>query len=451
MRDLLVHPAKGPLVGSVPVPSDKSIGHRALLFAAIAKGRSRVTGFSYGEDNVSTANGLRALGVVIDDTSKTSIEVEGVGLFGFKPGDHPLDCGNSGTTMRLFAGLLCAQPFTTILVGDETLMRRPMMRVAKPLRMRGATIEGEPHKTKEGEITAPLRMGPQPPAMALGALEYESAVASAQVKSAILLSGLYAHGPTHFKEPTVSRDHTERMMLALGVPIRTVGTIVQIDPKGWSGEMPAFDVEVPGDISAAAFLLVAAQIVAGSRVTTRGVGVNPTRTGLLEIARHMGAGLAIEPQGDRAGEPIAELTAWAQPLRARLIAGEVVPRAIDEIPIACALAARAEGTTTIADAEELRVKESDRIATMARVLRSFGVTCEEKPDGLVIVGSDAPLTPGDVESKGDHRIAMTACVLGLVAKGDKPTRVRDVDCIATSFPKFVATLRALGAEIEVVD
>jgi 3-phosphoshikimate 1-carboxyvinyltransferase len=449
MTDLLVRRAVKPLHGSVPVPSDKSIGHRALLFAAIAKGRSRVSSFSYGEDNVSTANGLRALGVTIHDVSKSVIEVEGVGLFGLKPADRPLDCGNSGTTMRLFTGLLCAQPFTSILVGDDTLMRRPMMRVAKPLRARGATVEGEPHRTKAGEITAPLRVGPQPPGMPLRALDYESPVASAQVKSAVLLSGLYAHGPTHFKEPSVSRDHTERMLQALGAPIRTLGTIVQIDPAGWSGEMPALDLDVPGDISAAAFLLVAAQIVSGSRVTTRGVGVNPTRTGILDIARDMGAGVAVMPQGDRAGEPIAEIQAWCEPLRGRLVAGEVVPRAIDEIPIACALAARARGTTTVADAEELRVKESDRVATMVRVLRAFGVPCEEKPDGLVIEGQEAPLTPADVESKGDHRIAMTACVLGLVADGDRPTRVRDVDCIATSFPKFVGTLRALGAEIEV--
>jgi 3-phosphoshikimate 1-carboxyvinyltransferase len=447
LSDLIIHPATKPLVGSVPVPSDKSIGHRALLFAAIAKGRSRVRDFSYGEDNVSTANCLRAMGVQIHDVSKTSIEVDGVGLFGLKPGDKPLDCGNSGTTMRLLTGLVCAQPFTSVLVGDETLMRRPMMRVAKPLRARGATIEGEPHKTKAGEITAPLRVGPQPPGKPLGALEYDSPVSSAQVKSAILLSGLFAHGTTHFKEPTVSRDHTERMMLALGVPIRTVGSIVEIDPAGWTGDMPALDVEVPGDISAAAFLLVAAGLVEGSRVTARGVGVNPTRTGLLEIARDMGVGLAIESQGDRAGEPIAELHAWSGPLRAMTIGGEVVPRAIDEIPIACALAARAKGTTTIANAEELRVKESDRIATMAGVLRAFGVGCEERPDGLVIEGKDQPLQPAVIESKGDHRIAMTACVLGLLASG--PTRVRDVECIATSFPKFVGTLRALGASIDV--
>jgi 3-phosphoshikimate 1-carboxyvinyltransferase len=214
--------------------------------------------------------------------------------------------------------------------------------------------------------------------------------------------------------------------------------------------MPALDVEVPGDISAAAFLLVAAQLVKGSRVTARGVGVNPTRTGILEIARDMGAGLIVEPGGERSGEPIAEIHAWSAPLRAMPIGGEVVPRAIDEIPIACALAARASGRTTIGDAGELRVKESDRIAAMAGVLRAFGITCEERPDGLVIDGTDGPLTPADVESKGDHRIAMTACVLGLIAAGGAPTRVRNVDCVATSFPKFVGTLRALGAELEVV-
>jgi 3-phosphoshikimate 1-carboxyvinyltransferase len=451
MTDLLVRRATKPLVGSVPVPSDKSIGHRALLFAALARGRSRISGFSYGEDNVSTANALRALGVRIDDVSKTTIEVEGAGLFGLKAADRTLDCGNSGTTMRLLAGLLCPQPFTSILEGDETLMRRPMMRVAEPLRRRGATIEGAPHKTKQGEITAPLRLGPQAPGVPLGPLEYESAVASAQVKSAILLSGLYAHGATIFKEPTVSRDHTERMMRALGVPLETVGPIVKLDPGGWNGEMPALDVDVPGDLSAAAFLLVAAQIVPGSRVTARGVGLNPTRTGLLEIARDMGAGVQVEPGGERCGEPIGAIHAWSEPLRGALLGGEVVPRAIDEIPIVCALAARAAGTTTIADAGELRVKESDRIATMATVLRAFGVQCEERPDGIVVEGTSAPLTPADVESKGDHRIAMTACVLALTATDERPTRVRNADCIGTSFPRFVGTMRALGAEIDTVD
>jgi 3-phosphoshikimate 1-carboxyvinyltransferase len=290
-------------------------------------------------------------------------------------------------------------------------------------------------------------VGPLPEGRDLGPLEYTSPVASAQVKSAVLLSGLLADGATRFREPTVSRDHTERMLGALGCPIRTAGPVVELDPTGWDRRMAGFAIAIPGDISAAAFLLVAAQLVEGSHVTTRGVGVNPTRTGLLEIARDMGAGLTIEPQGERSGEPVAELHAWSAPMRAVTIGGETVPRAIDEIPIACALAARARGTTRIRDAEELRHKESDRIATMATVLRAFGVTCEETPDGLDVEGREGALSPADVDSRGDHRIAMTATVLALLGRG--PSRVRDAGCIATSYPKFVATLRGLGARIDV--
>jgi 3-phosphoshikimate 1-carboxyvinyltransferase len=245
----------------------------------------------------------------------------------------------------------------------------------------------------------------------------------------------------------VSRDHTERFLAALGVPLKTAGPIVELDPSGWSRRMPAFEIAIPGDISAAAFLLVAAQVVDGSRVTARGVGTNPTRTGLLEVIRDMGGGLAVEAQGERSGEPVAELHAWSAPLRAVAVGGETVPRAIDEIPIVCALAARARGTTQIRDAEELRHKESDRIATMAGVLRAFGVACEEKPDGLDVEGREGPLVAADVDSKGDHRIAMTAAILALVARG--PTRIRDAACIATSYPKFVGTLRALGARVDV--
>jgi 3-phosphoshikimate 1-carboxyvinyltransferase len=444
---LVVHPQDKPLAGGVPVPSDKSIGHRALLFAALCDGTSTIRGFSHGEDNVSTANCMRAMGAMIDEEDKTTLKVKGTGLFGLKAPSHPLDCGNSGTTMRLLTGILSAQTFQSKLIGDESLTKRPMMRIAGPLRKRGAIIEGRPHPTKANDILPPLVVGPLGEGKELGELEYESPIASAQVKSAILLSGLYAHGTTWFKEPTLSRDHTERMMHALGVPLRTVGTMVELDPAGWDGKMPAFEIEIPGDVSAAAFLLVAGSIVPGSRVTVRGVGTNPTRTGLLEIARHMGAGLEIVNKGDQGGEPIAEITASYGPLKGVLIGGELVPRAIDEIPIACALAARASGTTTIRDAEELRVKESDRIATMATVLRAFGVKCEELPDGLVIEGKDAPLEPAEVASKGDHRIAMTAAILGLLAKG--PSRITDVDCIATSFPRFVGTLRALGARIDV--
>lgn len=447
MTTLVVHPAAAPLVGSVPVPSDKSIGHRALLFAALAEGESKIEGFSHGEDNVSTANAMRAMGATITQTGPTSLVVRGVGLFGLRAPAASLDCGNSGTTMRLLTGLLSAQPFASTLVGDASLSRRPMMRVAGPLRSRGAVIEGRPHPTKPGEILPPLVVGPLPEGAHLGPLEYESPIASAQVKSALLLSGLYAHGATFVKEPTVSRDHTERMLQAMGAPIRAVGSIVSLDPAGWDGKLATIDLAIPGDLSAAAFLIVAAQLVEGSRLTVRGVGVNPTRTGILEIARDMGAGLGVEAQGERAGEPIAEIHAWSAPLRAIGIGGEVVPRGIDEIPIACALAARASGVTRIRDAEELRVKESDRIATMAEVLRAFGVKCEEQRDGLDIEGTAKALEPVDVESKGDHRIAMTAAVLALTARA--PSRVRDAGCIATSYPKFVATLRGLGAKVDV--
>jgi 3-phosphoshikimate 1-carboxyvinyltransferase len=447
MTTLIVHPQAGPLVGSVPVPSDKSIGHRALLFASLADGESRIAAFSHGEDNVSTANAMRAMGATVEERGPSELRVRGVGLFGLRAPEHPLDCGNSGTTMRLLAGLLSAQPFQSTLVGDASLSRRPMMRVLEPLRTRGAVLDGKPHPTREGDVTAPLVVGPLPDGKHLGPIEYESPIASAQVKSAILLSGLYAHGATYVKEPTVSRDHTERMMIALGVPVSTMGPIVRLDPAGWDGKLAPLDVTIPGDLSAAAFLLVAAQLVPGSRVTVRGVGVNPTRTGILEIARDMGAGVGVEPAGDRAGEPIAELHAWSAPLRAIAVGGEVVPRGIDEIPIACALAARAAGTTRVADAEELRVKESDRIATMAGVLRAFGVACEERPDGLDIEGTSAPLRPVEVDSRGDHRIAMTAAILALVASA--PSRIKDAACIATSYPKFVATLRGLGARVDV--
>jgi 3-phosphoshikimate 1-carboxyvinyltransferase len=349
--------------------------------------------------------------------------------------------------MRLLSGILAAQPFRSILVGDASLSKRPMRRIAEPLRQRGAVILGRPHPTREGDLTAPLAIGPLPEGTRLGELSYESPVASAQVKSAVLLSGLFADGPTYFKEPTVSRDHTERLLVALGAPIETLGPVVRLDPSGWSGVLPPLDIAIPGDLSAAAFLIVAAQLVPESVVTVRGVGVNPSRAGVLEIARDMGAGLVVEPGGDRGGEPIANLHARPEPLRSAKIGGEVVARAIDEVPIVCALAARAAGISTISDAEELRVKESDRLATLARTLQAFGVGCEERPDGLVIEGKEGPLEAADVDSAGDHRIAMTAVVLALSAKA--PSVVRDVACIQTSFPKFVATFRALGVTLEV--
>ncbi len=446
MTTLVVHPGDKPIAGSVPVPSDKSIAHRALLLGALCCGETRISGFSHDEDSTATARCMRALGVEIHEAGPGDLVIVGAGLEGLRAPEGALDCGHSGTTLGLLCGLLAAQRFRAMLRGDEALSRRPMMRVAAPLRARGAVIEGRPDSRRDGEITAPLLVGPRVADRRLASLEYESDVANAEVKSAVLLSGLFADGLTIFKEPTVSRDHTERMFEALGVPIRTAGSVVQLDPSGWDGRMPAFAVTIPGDLSSAAFLLVAAQIVAGSRVSVRGVGVNPTRTGLLEIARDMGAGLAIEPQGERNGEPVAEVHAWSAPLRAVAIGGETVPRAIDEIPIACALAARAKGTTRVTGAE-LRHEGSDRIATMVRVLRAFGVACEERFDGLDIEGREAALEPAHVDSLGDPRVAMTAAVMALVARG--PSRIRGAACIATSYPKFVATLRALGARIEV--
>jgi 3-phosphoshikimate 1-carboxyvinyltransferase len=447
MTDLVVHPLEGGLRGSVRVPSDKSIGHRALLLSAIATGTSRLRGFSRGEDNLSTLTALRALGVHIEEIEKDELRVHGVGLRGLRTAAAPLDCGNSGTTMRLLAGLLAAQPFATTLVGDASLSRRPMMRVMGPLRARGAKLEGVAHPSRAGEWTAPLTIGPLGAGERLGPLEYTSPVSSAQVKSAVLLSGLGASGLTMFQEPIVSRDHTERMLRALGAPLETMVSCVTLDPTRWDGVLAPIDLVIPGDLSAAAFLLVAAQITPGSNVTVRDVGLNPTRTGLLEIARDMGAGLAIEPQEERGGEPVGTVHGFHAPLLATHAGGERVARAIDEICIACALAARAEGTTRIEGAAELRVKESDRIAMMSQTLRAFGVACEEREDGLVIEGTRDRLRSARVGSGGDHRVAMTAAVLALV--GDGPSRIEDVDCIATSFPRFVGTLRALGARIEV--
>ncbi|AKT42675.1 3-phosphoshikimate 1-carboxyvinyltransferase [Chondromyces crocatus] len=448
MPDLVIHPATKPLFGSVPVPADKSITHRAILLAGIASGRSRIRGAALGEDNRATLAALRAFGIRIEEPSPTEMLIEGAGLLGLQAPAAPIDCGNSGTTMRLLAGVLAAQRFVTRLIGDASLSRRPMERVARPLRMRGARIEGNLDPRRVGEITAPLDIGPLPAPHTLCGIEYELPVASAQVKSALLLSGLYAPEATYVREPIVSRDHTERMLSALGVPLRTAGAMVELDPSGWSGELPALDVEVPGDISAASFLIAAAQIVPGSHVTARRVGVNPTRTGFLEALRGMEGVFAVEARGEEMGEPIGDVHGGAAALRATRVGGEVVARAIDELPILCVLAARARGVTEVRDAAELRVKESDRIAAMARVLRAFGVACEERPDGMLIEGrEEGAFTAAEVESEGDHRVAMAAAVLGLCADG--PSRVRDAACIATSFPRFVGTLRALGATIEV--
>lgn len=432
----------------MPVASDKSIVHRAVMFGALATGRSTITKAWIGDDHRSTIDVFRALGVEIEiDEKAHAVVLHGKGLHGLSAPLRDLECGNSGTTMRLMAGVLAPQRFQSTLVGDASLMRRPMLRIAKPLRQRGARVEGQSSPKKVGEITAPLVIGPLPEPHVLSEVVYDSPVASAQVKSALLLSGLWADGKTTVSEPTISRDHTERMLSALGVPIQRLGPIVELDAGSWSGALPAFELEAPGDPSAAAFAIAAALIVPKSEVKTRGVGVNPTRTGLYDVLRWMGAEVGVEHRGEVLGEPIGDITALGCETKGALAGGEVIARAIDEIPILSVIAARSAGTTTIHDAEELRVKESDRIAAIVGMLRAFGVSVEERPDGVVIEGSAGPMRAARVESGGDHRIAMSAAIMALIADG--PSRIVDVDCISTSFPRFVATLRALGARIEV--
>jgi 3-phosphoshikimate 1-carboxyvinyltransferase len=448
MTRILVRPATKPLSGSVPVPSDKSIGHRAFIFSAFARGKCRVKGFSYGEDNVATMRGFASMGVQVEDDGQGTVVVHGQGLASLREPPGPIDCGNSGTTMRLVAGVLAAQPFRTRMVGDASLSKRPMGRIARPLRARGASVEGAIHPTRKEEITAPLEIGPLAPGTRLTGLEYKIPVSSAQVKSALLLSGLFAAGPTVVFEPLLSRDHTERMLSALGAPIRAAGTMVSLEPPADPKILSDFDIELPGDLSAAAFLLVAAELVPGSLVTTRRTGLNPTRSGIIDVIRSLGGTIAAEPQGDVLGEPLGLVAAKHSELRGGAVGGELATRSIDEIPIAAALAARARGTTEFSDVGELRVKESDRIARVVALLRDFGLNVEESPEGFRVEGRpEGALRAARVESHGDHRIAMTACILGLV--GDGETIVEDADCIATSFPKFVGTLRALGADLEV--
>jgi 3-phosphoshikimate 1-carboxyvinyltransferase len=432
MTDFTIEPAGG-VSGDVEVPGDKSIGHRAVLFAALADGACEVTGLSGGEDNLRTVAALQALGVRI-----AGGVVHGVGLDGLRAAAGPLDCGNSGTSMRLLTGLLAAQGFASELVGDEYLSRRPMRRVAEPLGRMGARVDGRPGK-KPGEIYPPLTIVP---AGGLIGIDYASPVASAQVKSAILLAGLYARGRTVVREPGPSRDHTERMLRFLGAPIGAGDGAAWVDPDGWDRRLVARPLRVPGDPSSAAFLWAAA-LVAGGSVRVRGVCVNPTRTGFLDAIAAMGADIVRENPREDAGEPIADVVVrGGRPLVGVELAGDLVVRAIDEIPILAVVAARARGTTTIRDAAELRVKESDRVATTVALLRAFGVAADERADGLVVAGGGG-LRPGDVDSHGDHRIAMAAAVAALVAGG----RVRDVANVATSFPSFARLVGEIGGRI----
>lgn len=442
MTSLYVSPATSPLRGRVTVPSDKSIGHRALLLAAIANGQSVVRGYVGGEDTQRSLSAVEALGVRVSAEGDVRT-IHGVGLFGLSPPQAEIDCGNSGTTMRLLTGLLAPQPFVTTLVGDASLSRRPMRRILEPLRSRGVVVSGTEH---EGEERAPLTLGPTKTAPR--ALEHTLPMASAQVKSALLLSGLYSDDETCVREPFVSRDHTERLLVAMGAPLSTCGPIVSLNPTGWNRILAPIDFTLPGDLSSASFILAAAWLVPGSDVALAQVGMNPTRMGLLDLARTMGGRWSHTPGEVALLEPVGEIRAWhAGSLRATLVADETVVRSVDEIPVWAALAARARGVSRVLGASELRVKESDRLRAITNMLRAFGIACEEEGDGLWIEGNEGALRGGEVHAGGDHRIAMAAAVLALSASTESV--VHDVDAIQTSFPQFVATLRALGATLRI--
>lgn len=432
------------------MPGDKSIGHRALLLASLAEGASTLRGVSPGGDNRSTRAALEILGVSFRD-ELGALTVEGRGLDGLCAPARPLDCGNSGTSLRLLAGVLVAQPFASRLTGDASLSRRPMGRVTRPLRGRGARIEGVIDPARRDEVP-PLDIKGLGESKRLFELEHELPVASAQVKSALLLSGLWADGSTSLREPTLSRDHTERMLLAQGVPLQTMGPLVFLDPSAWSRRLAPLDLDVPGDPSSAAFFVVAAHLVPGSRVAARGVCTNPTRTGFLEVLRDQGGGAVIDPKGEAAAEPVGDLhvglAGTGELRRGARVGGELAVRSIDEIPALVAAAACAPGESHFRDLAELRVKESDRVAALVALVRAFGLDAEAHPDGLSVRGG-RPRGGAVVESRGDHRIAMSAAVLGLAAEGE--TTVEDVGCVDTSFPGFAELMRGLGADIEVME
>jgi len=422
-----------PLHGELRVPGDKSVSHRALMLSAIAEGTSHIRGFLEGDDTRATAAVLSKLGVKIDAPSAGERVVHGVGLHGLRGCNEPLDCGNAGTGMRLLSGLLAGQAFDSELIGDASLSKRPMRRVTDPLTQMGAKID-----TRDGLPPLLLRGG-----QAMQGIHYALPVASAQVKSALLLAGLYSDGVTEIIEPHPTRDYTERMLAAFGWPI-------DFSPGHASLEgghrLFATDVEVPADFSSAAFFLVAASIVPGSHLRLTAVGLNPRRTGLLHALRLMGADISIEHLRESGGEPVGDLVIRHAPLHGIELPESLVPDMIDEFPVLFIAASVASGTTTIRGAAELRVKESDRIASMANGLRALGAAIEETPDGAIIHGGR--LGGGSVETHLDHRIAMSFAVAGLVAEA--PVRINDCSHVATSFPGFLELANGCGFALQPV-
>jgi 3-phosphoshikimate 1-carboxyvinyltransferase len=417
------------LRGEAEVPGDKSVSHRAALLGALADGVSEVQGFLEAEDCLRTLTAVQALGAEVTRKSPGHYRIAGGGLRGLSEPADVVDCGNSGTTARLLSGVLAGQPFWTLMTGDASLRRRPMGRIAEPLRRMGATLVGRADGTR---LPLAVRGSAMPKA-----IEYATPVASAQIKSAVLLAGLGADGPVTVIEPAPSRDHSERMLRRFGARVATAGRRVTLTP----GPLRATSVVVPGDISSAAFLLVAGAIVGEGAVTLHRVGVNPTRTGVLDVLQAMGACVATSQTADE-GEPTASLTVTAGALHAADIGGAtLLPRLIDEVPILAVAACVAAGVTVVRDAAELRVKESDRIAALARELARMGARVAERPDGMAITGGQH-LHGAEVSSGGDHRMAMALTVAALVAQGE--SLIDDVACVKTSFPQFTSTINDLA-------
>jgi len=422
------------LSGRLRVPGDKSVSHRSVILGAIAEGPSRVVGFLEAADTLGTVAAFRALGVEIDGPHAGRMTVHGVGMRGLRAPSGDIDLGNSGTAMRLVPGVLVAQAFDARLVGDGSLSARPMRRVAAPLERMGARIE----TTAAG--TPPLHV--RGTGTALGAIAFDSEVASAQVKSCILLAGLYADGVTSVCEPRASRDHTERMLRAFGAEVESGPGFASVRGEA---RLLGTDVAVPADISSAAFFMVAAAIAADADIVLEGVGVNSTRIGVVEILRLMGARVDVMAAGDSAGEPVADIRVRSGPLRGVDVPVALVPSAIDEFPALFVAAASAEGVTRVRGAAELRVKESDRIGAMAEGLAALGVGVDAHDDGMTVTGG--PMDAGEVDSRGDHRIAMAFAVAGSRARG--PLRITDCANVATSFPTFADLARSVGMRLHI--
>jgi 3-phosphoshikimate 1-carboxyvinyltransferase len=419
------------VAGSVRVPGDKSVSHRSVMLGGIAEGSTEVTGFLASADCLATLEAFRAMGVPVERHTETSLTVRGRGLHGLHAPGRVLDMGNAGTAIRLSMGLLAGQRFESVLTGDASLRSRPMERVARPLRQMGADI-----LTTDGKPPVTLR-----PASNLVGIDYALPVASAQVKSAILLAGLYAEGITTVTEPAPTRDHTERMLRGFGVQVSTDGSRIRLAGRQ---TLTGGRVEVPGDISSAAFFLVAGCLAGADDFVVENVGINPTRTGILDILKLMGADLRVHARNDGSAEPVADIEVRRSSLRGIAVPESLVPLAIDELPVLFIAAAAAKGETIVTGAEELRVKESDRLAVMAEGLTRVGVSNELAPDGIRIEGGRR-LRSAEIDSHGDHRIAMSFAVASLIADGE--LTIRDVENVGTSFPGFVETARGCGLDL----